>query len=138
MVLRLVPYAVLLAAGVFALEWAQRALRTGDLSAELMLAAAAFGFAGLGLWAGSALFVRAPSGGCFERNTAALHALKITPRELDVLEALAAGLSNKEIARRLGVSPNTVKTQVASLYAKLEVSRRMAAVEKARMLSIIS
>src|SRR5262245_34109428 len=48
----------------------------------------------------------------------------LTGQELRVLEALAAGQSNKEIARSLGVSPNTVKTHVAHLFGKLGVSRR--------------
>ena len=54
-----------------------------------------------------------------------------------MLALLAAGKSNKEIAQKLGVSPNTVKTQVASLYQKLQVQRRTQAVQKARELALI-
>ena len=54
-----------------------------------------------------------------------------------MLERLAAGQSNKEIARTLGVSPNTVKTHAARLFAKLEVSRRTQAVRKARDLRLL-
>ena len=54
-----------------------------------------------------------------------------------MLERLAAGQSNKEIARTLGLSPNTVKTHVANLFAKLEASRRTEAVNKARDLHLI-
>lgn len=61
----------------------------------------------------------------------------MTGQEIKVLERLAAGRSNKEIARDLGLSPNTVKTHVGNLYAKLEVSRRTQAVGKARELSLI-
>ena len=57
------------------------------------------------------------------RNEAALKSLAITPRELDVLEALVSGESNKELARTLGVSPNTVKTHIARLFDKLDGKR---------------
>lgn len=73
----------------------------------------------------------------FEKNTAVIASLGITLREQEVLTLLAAGKSNKEIAETLGVSPNTIKTQVASLYAKLEVQRRTQAIQKARELAII-
>ena len=66
-----------------------------------------------------------------------LAALGITLREQEVLGELAAGRSNKEIAQKLGVSPNTVKTQIASLYQKLEVQRRTQAIQKARELALI-
>ena len=55
-----------------------------------------------------------------------------------MLERLAAGQSNKEIARTLGLSPNTVKTHIANLFAKLEVGRRTQAISKARDLHLIS
>ena len=61
----------------------------------------------------------------------------ITEREYAVLELLATGQANKEIARELDVSPNTVKTHVSRLYEKLEVGRRTQAVQKARMLRLI-
>jgi ATP/maltotriose-dependent transcriptional regulator MalT len=73
----------------------------------------------------------------FTGNPEARSALKLSPRELAVLEALAAGQSNKEIARTLDVSPNTVKTHIANLFAKLEVSRRTEAIARARALGIM-
>jgi ATP/maltotriose-dependent transcriptional regulator MalT len=54
-----------------------------------------------------------------------------------VLELLAAGDANKEIARKLDISPNTVKTHIASLFGKLEVQRRTQAIQKARALRIL-
>ena len=54
-----------------------------------------------------------------------------------MLELLAAGRSNKEIANRLDVSPNTVKTHVARLFEKLEVRRRTEAILPARELGMI-
>jgi DNA-binding CsgD family transcriptional regulator len=75
--------------------------------------------------------------GAFEPNLAARKALGLTGQEMKVLEELAAGRSNKEIARTLGLSPNTVKSHVANLFAKLEVGRRTQAVGKARDLYLI-
>ena len=70
-------------------------------------------------------------------NTAALASLGLTGQEVKVLERLAAGQSNKEIARSLGLSPNTVKTHIAHLFEKLAVSRRTQAIGKARDLQLI-
>ena len=52
-------------------------------------------------------------------------------------QLLASGQSNKELARTLGISPNTVKTHLARLYEKLEVQKRVQAIEKARWLDLI-
>ncbi len=56
---------------------------------------------------------------------------------MEVLTLIAGGLSNKEIATRLNVSPNTVKTHVARVLEKLEVSRRTAALARARELGLL-
>ena len=64
--------------------------------------------------------------------------LGISERELEVLKLLAAGGSNKEIAKRLDVSPNTVKTHVTKLFAKLQARRRTEAIQKARELGVIT
>jgi two-component system, NarL family, response regulator LiaR len=81
--------------------------------------------------------VPVPSGGPFERNEARLAQLGITPRELEILEALAAGLSNREIAERLFVSENTVKTHAARLFDKLSARRRTQAVRRAKEAGLI-
>ncbi|HEX8526488.1 response regulator transcription factor, partial [Allosphingosinicella sp.] len=73
----------------------------------------------------------------FVRNEAAIRSLGLSPREVEILEALASGQSNKELARRFGISPNTIKTHVARIYEKLEVPKRVQAIEKARMLALI-
>lgn len=62
----------------------------------------------------------------------------ITPRELEVLEHLAEGLTNADIAERLGVSPRTVKTHVQNLLAKLDTRDRTGAVARAFRLGIIA
>ncbi len=64
-------------------------------------------------------------------------AASITMREQDVLRLLSAGLSNRQIACELCVSPGTVKTHLANIYSKLDVNSRVQAVAEARMLKLI-
>jgi NarL family two-component system response regulator LiaR len=73
----------------------------------------------------------------FVRNEERLGTLGITPRELEILEALAAGHSNREIAERLFVSENTVKTHAARLFDKLQARRRTQAVRRAKEAGLI-
>ena len=73
----------------------------------------------------------------FVRNTARLEALGITPRELEILELIAAGLSTREIAGRLFVSENTVKTHAGRLFDKLSARRRTQAVQLAKEAGLI-
>lgn len=82
--------------------------------------------------------VPAPAGTPFERDVARVRELGLTPRELDILEVVAAGLSNKEIADRLFVSENTVKTHAARVFAKLGAKRRTQAVQLAKEAGIIA
>ncbi|MEL6536092.1 MAG: response regulator transcription factor [Bacteroidota bacterium] len=63
--------------------------------------------------------------------------LGISPRELEVLTLMVEGLSNQEMADRLFVSLNTVKTHVSNLYQKLEVQRRVQAIRKATDLGLV-
>lgn len=129
-------YGAILAAGTFVLEWLEFRLlvRTHAVEAYVVLVAAAF--MGVGVWLGAKLFRREPSAP-FVPNTRAQETLGISGREIEVLELLAAGRSNKEIARRLDVSPNTVKTHVTKLFAKLEARRRTQAIVRARELGMI-
>jgi DNA-binding NarL/FixJ family response regulator len=137
MVRTVLIWALVLAAGAFALQWLEYQYLVRAFSRDIYVAIIGTAFAAGGVWVGWKLTQRrAP--GPFERNAAALAALGLTGQEMKVLERLAAGQSNKEIARTLGLSPNTVKTHVANLYAKLEVSRRTQAVSKARDLQLIA
>ena len=61
----------------------------------------------------------------------------ITPRELEILELIAAGLSTREIAERLFVSENTVKTHAGRLFDKLSARRRTQAVQLAKEAGLI-
>ncbi len=103
---------------------------------DAIIGLSAFAFLTLGVFGGARLFAgRAASAG--QGNPQAQAALGISTRELEVLQELAAGRSNKEIAQRLDVSPNTVKTHVARLFEKLEARRRTEALAKARELGLI-
>ncbi len=73
----------------------------------------------------------------FVLNNKAIEAADLSARELEVLELIAKGFSNQEIASALYVSVNTIKTHITNLFFKLEVTRRTQAVEKAKKLSII-
>ena len=64
--------------------------------------------------------------------------LNITPRELEVLQLIAQGLSNQEIADRLFLSPNTVKTHTSNVFSKLDVQRRTQAIQKAKELGVLT
>jgi DNA-binding CsgD family transcriptional regulator len=110
-------------------------------------------FSGLGIWLGLRLTrpretvvvrevevpveVPVPVAGPFARNETRLAQLGITRRELEILEAMAAGLSNREIAERLFVSENTVKTHASRLFDKLGARRRTQAVQSAREAGLI-
>ena len=74
----------------------------------------------------------------FSINTEAIENLKISSRELEVLQLMAKGLSNQEIADALFVSLHTIKTHNANLFEKLDVKRRTQAVEVAKKLQIIT
>ena len=73
----------------------------------------------------------------FVRNEQQVAALAITPRELEILDQIAAGKSTREIAQTLFVSENTVKTHASRLYDKLGVKRRTQAVQEARRLGLL-
>ncbi len=129
-------YGALLAAGTLALQWLdyQRLARTHTGDIALFITAA--GFLALGVYLGARVIAARPRT-AFDGNPRALASLGISPRELTVLEALAAGRSNKQIAAQLGVSPNTVKTHVARLFEKLGAERRTDAINRARELGIL-
>jgi len=133
---RVAIYGACLALGTFLLQGLDylRLTRTHPGDIYIFLIAAAF--MALGIYAGARLF-----GGskptAFDGNPKAVSSLGISPRELTVLHEIAAGRSNKEIARALKVSPNTVKTHAARLFEKLGATRRTDAVNKARELGIV-
>lgn len=130
-------YAGVLGVAALALEWMQYQALARTRPGEIWLGLMAAGFLGLGVWAGARLFPHRSKGEGFVANERVKETLGISGREFEVLQLLAAGRSNKEIAADLDVSPNTIKTHVARLYAKLEVSRRTEAVNRARELGML-
>ena len=129
-------YGIAIAGTAFFLRWLEYQYVVRVFATEIYIVLIAVIFAALGAWVGNRLTRRvAPES--FQRNTQALQALDISKRELDVLEHLANGLSNREIAEQLYVSTNTVKTHLGHLYEKLGVSRRTQAVIRAKSLSLI-
>ena len=106
-------------------------------------------FAGLGIWLGLKLTKKKETvivnvvkevpvaAEPFSVNEARLRELGITPREREILELIATGLSNREIAERLFVSENTVKTHSSRLFDKLSAKRRTQAVQIGKELGLI-
>jgi DNA-binding NarL/FixJ family response regulator len=129
-------YGAALAAGTLLLQSLDFIAISRAHSGDAVIGIIAFAFLALGVFVGMRLFA-APSRPVPAGNPQAQATLGISGRELDVLRELAAGRSNKEIAARLGVSPNTVKTHVARLFEKLQARRRTEAILKARELGIV-
>ena len=129
-------YGGALALAALALQWAQYNYVLMSMPTEAYIGFVAMLFVVIGIWVGLKLTPKR-SGGEFVRNEKAIRSLGLTRRECEILDHLARGSSNKEIARELGVSPNTVKTHISNLYMKLEVTGRGKAVEAARALSVI-
>ena len=130
-------YSLAVAAAAFALQWIEYRWTVQMISTRGYVVLIAVFFTGLGVCVGHRLFAADRSVAGFERNRRAIASLGLTERELEVLELVAGGHSNKEIGERLFVSANTVKTHLANVYGKLEVSRRTQAVQKARELLIL-
>jgi two-component system, NarL family, response regulator LiaR len=119
-----------------------------DHSVEIYGALVAAIFATVGIWLGLKLtrptetvvvrevMVAAPSN--FVRDQGKVDSLGITPRELEILELIAEGLSNKEIADRVHVSENTVKTHSSRVFDKLGARRRTQAVQLGKELRLIA
>lgn len=129
-------YGVVLAGAAFLLEWLQYRTAMRMLDPNLYGVGLALIFTAIGVWGGLKLTKR-QAAAPFRANEKAIATLGLSGREVEVLGLLAHGHSNKEIARLLDISPNTVKTHVTSVFGKLEATRRTQAVQKARELEIL-
>jgi DNA-binding CsgD family transcriptional regulator len=145
-----------LALGLLAglLKWVEYRFLIVTHAFEIYAGLIALFFTVLGIWAGSKLIkpknikevvfveklvtVNVPQPVFSEPDQHEIEKRGISTRELEVLQLIANGLSNQEIADKLFVSLNTVKTHTSNLFIKLEVSRRTQAIQKAKSLHIIA
>jgi DNA-binding NarL/FixJ family response regulator len=142
-------YSVSLALVLFLLKWLEAHFIVLDYRLDLFIAAIAILFTALGIWLALKLVkprvetriiekeVYRDASAQTEINQQEIVKLGISKRELDVLNLMATGLSNEEIAAKLFIGLNTVKTHSSNLFLKLDAKRRTQAVEKARRLKII-
>jgi NarL family two-component system response regulator LiaR len=142
-------YGILLALLLFVLKWLELRLLIIRHSFEIYAGVIAVMFTALGIWLALKLakpklqttviekevYIKPDAN--FVLNENALNQLNLSRRELEVLQHMATGLSNQEIADQLFVSLNTIKTHSGRLFEKLEVKRRTQAIEKAKRMSLI-
>jgi DNA-binding CsgD family transcriptional regulator len=130
------------------LQWSEYRFMVLEHSFEIYGAIVAAIFAGVGIWLGLKLTtpretvvvkeVMVPVvAGPFVVDERKRDELGITPREMEILELVASGLSNKEIAEKLFVSENTVKTHCARAFDKLGAKRRTQAVQMGKELGLL-
>ena len=126
------------------LKWSEYQFLVMDHSVEIYGGLVAAIFAGLGIWLGLKLTVRRERvvvevvpGEDFAVDDRMRGDLGITRRELEILELVAQGLSNREIAAKLFVSENTVKTHCSRAFDKLGAKRRTQAVQLSKEFGLI-
>lgn len=137
-------YGLILGASLFLIQYMQyrlvfmqhtESLYTGIVAALCCVAGIWAGITLTRRWQGQPAAIPPPEmqeTSTFTRDEAALARFNITPRELEVLKLIAQGLSNQEIAEKLYLSLNTVKTHTSNVFAKLDVQRRTQAIQKAK------
>lgn len=132
---------------IAALKLAEYRFLVIEHSLEIYGGIVALIFSALGIWLGLKLTrtretvvvkeVAVRVAGPFVFDTARQERLGITDRELEIIQLLAEGLSNREMAGRMFVSENTVKTHAARVFEKLNAKRRTQAVQLAREAGLI-
>jgi len=144
-----IVYSISLAFLLFLLKWLELRFIIFDHSFEIYIGLIAVIFTALGIWLALKLSkpkietlvvekeVYVTRNENFILNTSLITQLEISKRELEILNLMAQGHSNQEIAAKLFVSLSTVKTHIQNLFEKLEVKRRTQAVEKAKRLNLI-
>lgn len=145
----IIAYGIGLALLLILLKWLELRYIIFDHALEVYAGAIAIIFTVLGIWLTlkltkpkiTTIVVEKPvyiNSGEFVLNETAVTELGLSKRELDVLGLMAEGCSNQEIASRLFVSLNTVKTHSSNIFFKLDVKRRTQAIEKAKKMSLIA
>jgi DNA-binding CsgD family transcriptional regulator len=144
-----VAYSISLGFLLFLLKWLEFRFIIIDHSFEIYIGAIALIFTALGIWLALKLSkpkietivvekeVYVPRTEEFVLNTTLVSQLELSKREMEILNLLAQGYSNQEIAATLFISLSTVKTHNQNLFEKLDVKRRIQAVEKAKRLQLI-
>ena len=144
---QIIIYGVSLALLLVLLKWLEWRFIIIDHAFEIYAGTIALVFTGLGIWLAKKLVtpkvktiiiekqVFANAG--FVLNEAEVNRLRLSARELEVLQLIADGLSNQQIAERLFVSLNTIKTHTSNLFLKMEVERRTQAIDMAKRLGLI-
>ncbi|MGK6352435.1 response regulator transcription factor [Parapedobacter sp. DT-150] len=132
---------------LFLLQWLKLRFIVINHYFEIYVGFIALIFTGLGIWLAlklarpnvrTVVVERAVTANHdFVLNEEAIARLGLSNREMDVLQLMAEGLSNQEIAARLFVSLNTVKTHTSRVFEKMEVKRRTQAVDKAKKMGIL-
>ncbi|HNP97760.1 MAG TPA: LuxR C-terminal-related transcriptional regulator [Bacteroidia bacterium] len=142
-------YGLALAILMFLLKWLELRYIIFDHSFELYVGFIAVIFTALGIWLALKLSKPKIETVIVEKevavanpenrvlNSALISELQLSKRELEILDLMAKGLSNEEIASSLFVSLSTVKSHNQNLFSKLDVKRRTQAVDKARRLNLI-
>jgi DNA-binding CsgD family transcriptional regulator len=130
------------------LKWSEYQFLVVEHSLEIYGGLVAAVFAALGIWLGLKLTkkkeivqeirVPVPSGQPFTLNLKKQEELGITARELEILELIAQGMSNREIAEKLFVSENTVKTHSSRVFDKLGAKRRTQAVQLGKEFGLLA
>lgn len=154
MKLTIVLYAILTAALIVGVRHFEQLLFRGEVAPDVVFTAVGVVFLGIGLYVGvqfrrprvhradaaepapDTLNQSAESTESAVAPVAQPNSL-LSARESEVLRELASGYTNREIAERLFVSENTIKTHVNNIYSKLGVNRRTQALSRARELKII-
>lgn len=137
-----VIYGLALAALVFLLKYIEYRFLMRDLRMEVYVGLVAVLFTALGVWVGTKLLggrkKELPDVPKPAPKEEVIRSLGISAREMEVLQLMAKGCSNQEIADQLFISLPTVKSHSSSLFTKLDVSRRTQAVHKAKEAGILA
>ena len=132
-----IRYALFIAVLLLVSRWLDYSLFARILSFEVYVGILALIFTGFGIWMGlritnpsqNASADTSPQADDFSINESTLAATGISPREYEVLLKIAEGQSNQEIAESLYISLSTVKSHVSNIYEKLQVKRRVQAIQ---------
>jgi two-component system, NarL family, response regulator LiaR len=142
-------YGIFLAVLIFTLKWLQWKFLIVDNSLDIYIGLIAVFFTALGIWIATQLGkpkvktliiekeIDVNPSNDFSINEAELKKLNLSSREYEVLQLLAKGHRNSDIAAELFLSLSTVKTHVSNLFIKMDVKSRTQALEKAKRLKII-